>query len=114
MDLFWKFLRPPPASASDVTTIPCFGGFGWHGAILAGGNQFRPNLNIATRGAVLATGLSPTRQAPALAIMTISPGGSCFSVAADLQAPSAMGRGKEPERCLSFVEDLWRPSGRPT
>jgi len=62
----------PRRFRKDVTTIPVVR---LHGAIMAGGNQFRQNLNIATVAPLLARAFAD-KQAPAVAIMINSPGGS--------------------------------------
>ena len=62
----------PARFRKDVTTIPVVR---LHGAIMAGGNQFRQNLNIATVAPLLARAFAD-KQAPAVAIMINSPGGS--------------------------------------
>ncbi|MDP2731764.1 MAG: S49 family peptidase [Hoeflea sp.] len=62
----------PARFRKDVTTIPVVR---LHGAIMAGGNQFRQNLNIATVAPLLARAFADKR-APAVAIMINSPGGS--------------------------------------
>jgi len=62
----------PARFRKDVTVIPVVR---LHGTIMAGGNQFRQNLNIATVAPLLARAFADKR-APAVAIMINSPGGS--------------------------------------
>lgn len=62
----------PARFRKDVTAIPVVR---LHGAIMAGGNQFRQNLNIVSVAPLLERAFAD-KQAPAVAIMVNSPGGS--------------------------------------
>lgn len=96
----------PARFRKDVTVIPVVR---LHGAIMAGGNQFRQNLNIATVAPLLARAFADKR-APAVAIMINSPGGSpvqsrlIYKRIRDLAA-------ENNKKVLMFVEDVAASGG---
>ncbi|MBU4527691.1 MAG: S49 family peptidase [Hoeflea sp.] len=96
----------PARFRKDVTTIPVVR---LHGAIMAGGNQFRQNLNIATVAPLLARAFAD-KQAPAVAIMLNSPGGSpvqsrlIYKRIRDLAV-------EKNKKVLIFVEDVAASGG---
>ena len=96
----------PARFRKDVTVIPVVR---LHGAIMAGGNQFRQNLNIATVAPLLARAFADKR-APAVAIMINSPGGSpvqsrlIYKRIRDLAA-------EKNKKVLMFVEDVAASGG---
>ncbi|MBC7283187.1 S49 family peptidase [Hoeflea sp.] len=96
----------PARFRKDVTTIPVVR---LHGAIMAGGNQFRQNLNIATVAPLLARAFAD-KQAPAVAIMVNSPGGSpvqsrlIYKRIRDLAV-------EKNKKVLIFVEDVAASGG---
>jgi len=57
---------------SDAVTIPVVR---LHGTIMAGGNQFRPNLSLASTAGLIEKAFA-MKEAPAVAISINSPGGS--------------------------------------
>ncbi|MEP3438451.1 MAG: S49 family peptidase [Hoeflea sp.] len=96
----------PARFRKDITVIPVVR---LHGAIMAGGNQFRQNLNIATVAPLLARAFAD-KQAPAVAIVVNSPGGSpvqsrlIYKRIRDLAA-------EKNKKVLMFVEDVAASGG---
>ena len=96
----------PARFRKDVTVIPVVR---LHGTIMAGGNQFRQNLNIATVAPLLAKAFAD-KKAPAVAIMVNSPGGSpvqsrlIYKRIRDLAA-------EKNKKVLIFVEDVAASGG---
>lgn len=96
----------PARFRKDITVIPVVR---LHGAIMAGGNQFRQNLNIATVAPLLARAFAD-KQAPAVAIVVNSPGGSpvqsrlIYKRIRDLAA-------EKNKKVLIFVEDVAASGG---
>ncbi|MCY0150485.1 S49 family peptidase [Hoeflea sp. G2-23] len=96
----------PARYRKDVTVIPVVR---LHGAIMAGGSQFRSNLNIAQAAPLLARAFADKR-APAVAIMVNSPGGSpvqsrlIYKRIRDLAA-------EKNKKVLVFVEDVAASGG---
>lgn len=96
----------PARYRKDVTVIPVVR---LHGAIMAGGSQFRSNLNIAQAAPLLARAFAD-KKAPAVAIMVNSPGGSpvqsrlIYKRIRDLAA-------EKNKKVLVFVEDVAASGG---
>ena len=96
----------PRRFRKDVTTIPVVR---LHGAIMAGGNQFRQNLNIATVAPLLARAFAD-KQAPAVAIMLNSPGGSPVQSRLIYKRIRDLAKEKN-KKVLIFVEDVAASGG---
>ncbi len=102
--LFSRLL--PAAYRSNAVTIPVIR---LHGAIMAGGNQFRPNLSLAATAGVIEKAFS-FKDAPAVAISINSPGGSpvqsrlIYKRIRDLAA-------EKNKRVIVFVEDVAASGG---
>ncbi|MDF1606619.1 S49 family peptidase [Hoeflea sp. YIM 152468] len=96
----------PARFRKDAITIPVVR---LHGTIMAGGNQFRQNLNIATVAPLLSRAFAD-KKAPAVAIMINSPGGSpvqsrlIYKRIRDLAA-------EKNKKVLMFVEDVAASGG---
>jgi signal peptide peptidase SppA len=80
-----------------------------HGAIMAGGGQFRPVLNLATVAPLLEKAFSVT-EAPAVAISVNSPGGSPVQSRLIYQRIRDLAEEKK-KRVLIFVEDVAASGG---
>jgi len=102
--LFSRLL--PAAYRSGAVTIPVIR---LHGAIMAGGNQFRPSLSLAATAGMIEKAFS-FKDAPAVAISVNSPGGSpvqsrlIYKRIRDLAA-------EKNKRVLVFVEDVAASGG---
>jgi len=102
--LFSRLL--PAAYRSNAVTIPVIR---LHGAIMAGGNQFRPNLSLAATAGVIEKAFS-FKDAPAVAISINSPGGSpvqsrlIYKRIRDLAA-------EKNKRVIVFIEDVAASGG---
>lgn len=80
-----------------------------HGAIMAGGSQFRPALNLATASAALEKAFS-YKDAPAVAISINSPGGSPVQSRLIFQRIRDLAEEKR-KRVFVFVEDVAASGG---
>ncbi|MBD9371248.1 S49 family peptidase [Rhizobium sp. ARZ01] len=80
-----------------------------HGAIMAGGGQFRPALNLATVAPVLDKAFA-VKDAPAVAIAINSPGGSPVQSRLIFQRIRDLASEKN-KRVLIFVEDVAASGG---
>ncbi|WP_420408542.1 S49 family peptidase [Hoeflea sp.] len=96
----------PARFRKDVTVIPVVR---LNGAIMSGGNQFRPNLNMATAAPLLARAFSD-KQAPAVAIMVNSPGGSPVQARLIYRRIRDLAEEKN-KKVLMFVEDVAASGG---
>lgn len=102
--LFSRLL--PAAYRSSTVTIPVVR---LHGAIMAGGTQFRPNLSLAAVAGVVEKAFS-FNDAPAVAVSINSPGGSpvqsrlIYKRIRDLAA-------EKNKRVIVFVEDVAASGG---
>lgn len=96
----------PARFRKDTTVIPVVR---LHGAIMAGGNQFRQNLNIATTAPLLARAFADKR-APAVAIMVNSPGGSPVQSRLIYKRIRDLAEEKD-KKVLMFVEDVAASGG---
>lgn len=95
----------PKSLRSDAVTIPVIR---LNGAIMAGGGQFRPSLNLASTAGIIEKAFEI--DAPAVAISVNSPGGS--PVQARLIYKRIRDLAKEKNRLvLVFVEDLAASGG---
>jgi len=96
----------PKSLRSETVTIPVIR---LHGTIMAGGNQFRPGLSLASTAAVLEKAFA-FADAPAVAISINSPGGSpvqsrlIYKRIRDLAA-------EKNKKVLMFVEDVAASGG---
>ncbi len=96
----------PKSMRSDAVTIPVIR---LHGAIMAGGSQFRPTLSLTSTAGVLEKAFA-WPDAPAVAISINSPGGSpvqsrlIFKRIRDLAA-------EKNKKVLVFVEDVAASGG---
>jgi signal peptide peptidase SppA len=96
----------PAAWRSNAVTIPVIR---LHGAILAGGNQFRPSLSLASAAGAIEKAFA-IKGAPAVAISVNSPGGSpvqarlIYKRIRDLAA-------EKNKRVIVFVEDAAASGG---
>lgn len=90
----------------DGVTIPAIR---LHGAIMAGGGQFRPVLNLATVAPLLEKAFS-AKEAPAVAISVNSPGGSPVQSRLIYQRIRDLAEEKN-KRVLIFVEDVAASGG---
>jgi signal peptide peptidase SppA len=102
--LFRKLL--PKRFRKDGVTIPVVR---LHGAIMAGGSQFRPALNLATVAPVLEKAFS-MKGAPAVAISINSPGGSPVQSRMIYQRIRDLAEDKK-KRVIIFVEDVAASGG---
>ncbi len=102
------FLRKllPKRFRKEGVTIPVVR---LHGAIMAGGSQFRPALNLATVAPVLEKAFS-MKGAPAVAISVNSPGGSPVQSRAIYQRIRDLAEEKK-KRVIIFVEDVAASGG---
>ncbi|OCP00279.1 MULTISPECIES: S49 family peptidase [unclassified Ensifer] len=80
-----------------------------HGAIMAGGGQFRPALNLATAAPLLEKAFA-LKEAPAVAISVNSPGGSPVQSRLIYQRIRDLAQEKK-KRVLIFVEDVAASGG---
>ncbi|MFK0275306.1 S49 family peptidase [Ensifer sp. NPDC090286] len=80
-----------------------------HGAIMAGGGQFRPALNLATAAPLLEKAFA-VKDAPAVAISVNSPGGSPVQSRLIYQRIRDLALEKK-KRVLIFVEDVAASGG---
>lgn len=96
----------PARFRKDVTVIPVVR---LHGTIMAGGNQFRQNLNIATVAPLLAKAFAD-KKAPAVAIMVNSPGGSPVQSRLIYKRIRDLADEKN-KKVLIFVEDVAASGG---
>lgn len=80
-----------------------------HGAIMTGGSQFKPTLNLATAAPMLEKAFS-RKDAPAVAISLNSPGGSPVQSRLIFQRIRALAEEKD-KRVLIFVEDVAASGG---
>ena len=96
----------PARFRKDVTVIPVVR---LHGAIMAGGNQFRQNLNIATVAPLLERAFADKR-APAVAVMVNSPGGSPVQSRLIYKRIRDLAEEKN-KKVLMFVEDVAASGG---
>lgn len=80
-----------------------------HGAIMAGGSQFRPALNLATAAPLLEKAFA-VKDAPAVAISVNSPGGSPVQSRLIYQRIRDLALEKK-KRVLIFVEDVAASGG---
>ena len=102
--LFRKLL--PKRFRKQGVTIPVVR---LQGAIMAGGSQFRPALNLATVAPVLEKAFS-IKDAPAVAISINSPGGSPVQSRLIYQRIRDLAEEKK-KRVLIFVEDVAASGG---
>lgn len=96
----------PARFRKDVTVIPVVR---LNGAIMSGGNQFRQNLNLANAAPLLARAFSD-KQAPAVAIMVNSPGGSPVQARLIYRRIRDLAEEKN-KKVLMFVEDVAASGG---
>lgn len=96
----------PARFRKDMTVIPVVR---LSGAIMAGGNQFRQNLNLATAAPLLARAFAD-KQAPAVAIMINSPGGSPVQSRLIYKRIRDLAEEKD-KKVLMFVEDVAASGG---
>lgn len=96
----------PASLRSGATTIPVIR---LHGAIMAGGNQFRPSLSLAATAALIEKAFS-FREAPAVAISVNSPGGSPVQSRLIFRRIRDLAEEKN-KRVLVFVEDVAASGG---
>jgi signal peptide peptidase SppA len=80
-----------------------------HGAIMTGGSQFKPTLNIATVAPMLEKAFS-RKEAPVVAISLNSPGGSPVQSRLIFQRIRALAEEKQ-KKVLIFVEDVAASGG---
>lgn len=102
---FWKKLMPKRFRNEGIV-IPAVR---LHGAIMAGGSQFRPQLNLASVASVLEKAFS-IKDAPAVAISINSPGGSPVQSRLIFQRIRDLAVEKN-KRVLIFVEDVAASGG---
>ncbi len=96
----------PRRFRTDGLTIPAIR---LHGAIMAGGSQFRPALNLATVAPLLEKAFA-VKEAPAVAISVNSPGGSPVQSRLIYQRIRDLAEEKK-KRVLIFVEDVAASGG---
>lgn len=96
----------PRRFRKDDTVIPVVR---LHGAIMSGGNQFRPALNLVNVAAVLDKAFS-FKAAPVVAISINSPGGSPVQSRLIFSRIRELAREKE-KKVLVFVEDVAASGG---
>jgi len=102
---FFKKLMPK-RFRKDGVTIPVVR---LHGAIMAGGSQFRPALNLASAAPVLEKAFG-VKDAPAVAISINSPGGSPVQSRLIYQRIRDLAEEKK-KRVIIFVEDVAASGG---
>jgi signal peptide peptidase SppA len=102
--LFSRLL--PRSMRSDAVTIPVVR---LHGTIMAGGNQFRPNLSLASTAGLIEKAFA-MKEAPAVAISINSPGGSPVQSRLIYKRIRDLAREKE-KRVIVFVEDVAASGG---
>ncbi|MFD1745815.1 S49 family peptidase [Rhizobium helianthi] len=96
----------PKRFRKDETVIPVVR---LHGAIMAGGSQLRPTLNLATVAPMLERAFS-RKDVPVVAISINSPGGSPVQSRLIYQRIRALAEEKN-KRVLMFVEDVAASGG---
>jgi serine protease SohB len=96
----------PARFRKDITVIPVVR---LNGAIMSGGNQFRQNLNMANAAPLLARAFSD-KQAPAVAIMVNSPGGSPVQARLIYRRIRDLAEEKN-KKVFMFVEDVAASGG---
>lgn len=96
----------PKRFRKEGTTIPVIR---LHGAIMSGGSQFRPALNLANVASQLEKAFS-YKNAPAVALMINSPGGSPVQSRMIYDRIRALAEEKD-KRVLVFVEDVAASGG---
>ncbi len=96
----------PKRFRKEGTTIPVIR---LHGAIMSGGSQFRPALNLANVASQLEKAFS-YKNAPAVALMINSPGGSPVQSRMIYDRIRALAQEKD-KRVLVFVEDVAASGG---
>ncbi len=101
-----KRLVPKRFRKDEGITIPVVR---LHGAIMTGGSQFRPALNLATVAPMLEKAFS-RKDAPAVALSVNSPGGSPVQSRLIYQRIRALAEEKN-KRVLVFVEDVAASGG---
>jgi len=102
---FWKRLMPKRFRKAGVT-IPVVR---LHGAIMAGGSQFKQTLNLATVAPMLDKAFA-NKEAPVVAISINSPGGSPVQSRLIFQRIRALAEEKD-KKVLMFVEDVAASGG---
>ncbi|MGK6313943.1 S49 family peptidase [Neorhizobium sp. DT-125] len=102
---FWKRLMPKRFRKAGVT-IPVVR---LHGAIMAGGSQFKQTLNLATVAPMLDKAFAK-KEAPVVAISINSPGGSPVQSRLIFQRIRALAEEKD-KKVLMFVEDVAASGG---
>lgn len=101
------FSRLLPASMrSNAVTIPVIR---LHGTIMSGGNQFRPNLSLASTAALIEKAFA-FKDAPAVAISINSPGGSPVQSRMIYKRIRDLAEEKK-KHVLVFVEDVAASGG---
>ncbi len=105
MKQLFNRLLPASLRSTDIT-IPVIR---LNGAIMAGGNQFRPSLSLATTAAVIEKAFA-FKQAPAVAISINSPGGSPVQSRLIYKRIRDLAREKN-KRVIVFVEDAAASGG---
>ena len=101
------FSRLLPASMrSNAVTIPVIR---LHGTIMSGGNQFRPNLSLASTAALIEKAFA-FKDAPAVAISINSPGGSPVQSRLIYKRIRDLAEEKK-KHVLVFVEDVAASGG---
>jgi signal peptide peptidase SppA len=101
-----KRLVPKRFRKDEGITIPVVR---LHGAIMTGGSQFRPALNLATVAPMLEKAFS-RKDSPAVALSVNSPGGSPVQSRLIYQRIRALAEEKN-KRVLVFVEDVAASGG---
>jgi signal peptide peptidase SppA len=96
----------PRSMRSGAVTIPVIR---LHGTIMAGGNQFRPNLSLASIAGLIEKAFA-IKDAPAVAISINSPGGSPVQSRFIYKRIRDLALEKE-KRVLVFVEDVAASGG---
>jgi signal peptide peptidase SppA len=84
--------------------------FRLHGAIMAGGTQFRPSLSLATTAGVIEKAFA-FKDAPAVAISINSPGGSPVQSRLIYKRIRDLAEEKKKKRVIVFVEDAAASGG---
>jgi signal peptide peptidase SppA len=102
--LFSRLL--PRSMRSGAITIPVIR---LHGAIMAGGNQFRPSLSLATTAGLIEKAFT-IKDAPAVAISINSPGGSPVQSRLIFRRIRDLAEEKN-KRVIVFVEDVAASGG---
>ncbi|MEZ5810702.1 MAG: S49 family peptidase [Rhizobiaceae bacterium] len=96
----------PKSLRSDAATIPVVR---LQGAIMSAGGQFRPTLSIASAAPLLDKAFAD-KQAPAVAIVVNSPGGSAVQSRLIFQRIRSLAEEKN-KKVLVFVEDVAASGG---